>query len=155
MLTCACGSSSAAVSPTPAPSSQMAGTVKQTKEDCFYSPAIEHLREGEITFAFENQTGQQAGFDVWPIKNGKTFSDFVTFVSGERTLALAGKDLHDPQAVFGYGPSIHDSPRPDASRSLSSHLSSGDYAVACIRFFEELGTFGPSAVAGPVTVEAA
>ena len=100
-----------------------------------------------------NQTGVEAGFDVWPIPTGRTFADAAAFVAEEHALAEAGKPFRNPYTFFtDGGPSLRMALTKDATEDVSTTLGPGMLVIVCLRFHPSLNEDRPSGVAGPITL---
>lgn len=146
-----CGSSSTGTV-TSSPSELLLGTVTVTMSTCSFSGDA-RIKSGLVIMKLVNQTGVGAGFDVWPIPEGRTFADAATFIAEEHALAEAGKPLRDPYTFFtGGGPSMRMSLTKDVTEMISTTVGPGTFVIVCLRFHASVNEERPSGVAGPITV---
>lgn len=146
-----CGSSSTGAV-TSSPTALLLGTVTVTMSTCSYN-GKSSISSGLVNMKLANQTGVEAGFDVWPIPTGRTFADAATFVAEEHALAEAGKPFRDPHTFFtDGGPSLRMALTKDATEDLSATMGPGTFVIVCLRFHASVNEHRPSGVAGPITV---
>jgi hypothetical protein len=151
LLLCACGSSSSSALSTPSP--QLAGTVTETLSDCSLSQASDRILAGNLILKFENKTGVEAGFDLWPVREGRTYADVIAFIAEERKLAAAGEPGRGHLEFFPYSdPSLQMPLSSAPTGTASGRLDAGTYTVVCVRFFAEASEARPLGVTSPLTI---
>jgi hypothetical protein len=146
------------------PGSEAVGAVTFDGSTCSLEITADRIEPesifGSVTFTIVNASDQRVMFDTWRLLDGYTFRAFETAVERTGRLAEAGK------------PYPNDGPFPDQDTEVSylgsqvipangsgtivKRMSSGSYAIACLRRFEgahrSLRGFQPFGLAGPIVV---
>lgn len=150
-----CGSESqpapaaAAKSPSPA---QLAAVVTLTSSDCSLAPAESPVKAGLVAFTLENQSGVKAGIDIWLMPDDKAFDKFVAQAAEDRRLAEAGEPSQNDHAWLGVAPQLRLPWDASTSQTASAVLSSGTYAVVCIKSYPKVSEPRLLKVIGPIVI---